>query len=164
MNADQCYNLLGLSQGASMPQIRNAYRRLALEYHPDKNISSKDGMKFKLITEAYQTLRIKNMNSGRDSNSDHRNKPKVDPVHKKTKSGYYLNIFDDIIGYVKTACGYLLKYKPNIMAYYGLIQKHLTMSVCRLIRPQYEHVNSFISHPKYERLSQRLLAYLGIRS
>ncbi len=147
-----------------MLEIRNAYRRLALEYHPDKNISSKDdGMKFKLITEAYQTLRIKNMNSGRDSNSGHQSKPKVDSVHKKIKSGYYLNIFDDVMGCVKTACG-CLKYKPAIMVCYGLIRKHLTMHVYRLIRPQYVRVNSFISNTKYERLSQRLLAYLGIHS
>lgn len=85
MNTDQCYNLLGLSQDASMPQIRNVYRRLALEYHPDKNISSKDGMKFKLITEAYQTLRIKNMNASMNFNSAY-DKTNVDHVHKKIKS------------------------------------------------------------------------------
>ncbi len=145
-----------------MLEIRNAYRRLALEYHPDKNISSKDGMKFKLITEAYQTLRIKNMNFARDSNSTYQSNPKADPVHKKTE--YYLNIFGDVIGCVKIARGYLLQYKPTTMAYCGLIPKHLTMRVYRLIRPQYLRVISFISHTKYERLSQRLLAYLGIRS
>ena len=134
-----------------------------MEYHPDKNISSKDGMKFKLITEAYQTLRIKNMNSGRDYNYSHQDNPKVDPIHKKTKSGFYLNIFDDVMGCVKTAFG-CLKYKPAIMVCYGLIRKHLTMHVYRLIRPQYVRVNSFISNTKYERLSQRLLAYLGIHS
>ncbi|MDE1829098.1 MAG: DnaJ domain-containing protein [Thaumarchaeota archaeon] len=40
-----------------MQEIKTAYRRLALRYHPDKNMSKQDGEKFKLITEAYRVLR-----------------------------------------------------------------------------------------------------------
>ena len=171
LNSDQCYNLLGLSQGASMPEIRNAYRRLALEYHPDKNISSKDGIKFKLITEAYQTLRIKNMNAGRNSDAVYQDKTSGVHIHKKIKSWhFYLNVFDDVIDYtrkiryVKTVYRYLLKHKPILMTCCGLIQKHVTMSACRLIRFSYVYVNSFISHIQYRRLTQNLLKYLGIHS
>ena len=60
LNRSQCYKLLGLNEGASINQIKDAYRKLALEYHPDKNISAKDGEKFKMISEAYHTLREKN--------------------------------------------------------------------------------------------------------
>jgi hypothetical protein len=40
-----------------MQEIKIAYRKLALRYHPDKSASKQDGEKFKLITEAYQMLK-----------------------------------------------------------------------------------------------------------
>ncbi|MDE1828908.1 MAG: DnaJ domain-containing protein [Thaumarchaeota archaeon] len=56
MNSYQCYQVLGLKDGASMKDIKSAYRKLALEHHPDKN-KGKDNNMFKIISEAYQTLR-----------------------------------------------------------------------------------------------------------
>jgi len=56
LNTYQCYQVLGLQDGASIKDIKSAYRRLALRSHPDKN-SDNSGKEFKLITEAYQTLR-----------------------------------------------------------------------------------------------------------
>src|SRR5574340_439926 len=118
-----------------MHEIRNAYRRLALEYHPDKNISSKDGMKFKLITEAYQTLRVRNTSLGR--NSIYHDGPNVGYDHKK-ESRYYMNMFYDIADYiqkikhVKTVYPYLLKHKPILVMYCGLIRKHAYTQVGRL--------------------------------
>lgn len=52
-----CYHLLGLNEDATIQEIKAAYRRLALKYHPDKNISKKDVEKFKMITDAYHLLR-----------------------------------------------------------------------------------------------------------
>ena len=40
-----------------MEDVKLAYRKLALEYHPDKNISEKEGIEFKKITEAYNYLK-----------------------------------------------------------------------------------------------------------
>ncbi len=51
------YHLLNLQEGASIQEIKIAYRRLALKYHPDKSSSARDGEKFKIITEAYQVLK-----------------------------------------------------------------------------------------------------------
>ncbi len=50
------YNILGVSKNASQDEIKRAYRKLAHEYHPDKNQAHADGTRFKEINEAYQVL------------------------------------------------------------------------------------------------------------
>jgi len=50
------HKVLGLSPEASPKQIKTAYRKLALKYHPDRNSSSGARQKFQEITEAYDYL------------------------------------------------------------------------------------------------------------
>jgi len=51
------YQTLGVARGASEADIKKAYRKLALKFHPDRNPGSKDAEeKFKEINEAYQVL------------------------------------------------------------------------------------------------------------
>jgi molecular chaperone DnaJ len=52
------YNVLGVERGASDDEIKKAYRKLAMTWHPDRNNGSKEAEeKFKEITEAYDVLR-----------------------------------------------------------------------------------------------------------
>jgi len=50
------YATLGLKKGASKEEIKKAYRKLALEWHPDLNPSKEAEQKFISINEAYETL------------------------------------------------------------------------------------------------------------
>jgi len=56
--------------GASQKEIKNAYRRLSLKYHPDRNKDEKDGEKFRKIIEAYQQLRISEKKKDKISESE----------------------------------------------------------------------------------------------
>src|SRR3972149_2308614 len=52
------YEVLGVSRDASEADVKKAYRRLAMEYHPDRNNGDRSAEeKFKEITEAYDVLR-----------------------------------------------------------------------------------------------------------
>ena len=51
------YALLGVTRTASDGEIKKAYRKLAMEYHPDRNGAPEAEARFKEITEAYEVLR-----------------------------------------------------------------------------------------------------------
>ena len=51
------YDVLGVSKSSSADQIKSAYRKLAVKYHPDKNKGDKAAEeKFKEASEAYHVL------------------------------------------------------------------------------------------------------------
>jgi len=50
------YKILGVDKGASQEEVKKAFRKLAHQYHPDKNGGEENSQKFKEINEAYQVL------------------------------------------------------------------------------------------------------------
>ena len=52
------YNILGVSREASEEEIKKSYRKIAMQYHPDRNPGNKEAEeKFKIASEAYEVLR-----------------------------------------------------------------------------------------------------------
>ncbi|XP_034059908.1 dnaJ homolog subfamily B member 2 isoform X1 [Gymnodraco acuticeps] len=71
------YNVLGASKTASQDDIKKAYRKLALKWHPDKNPDNKEEAeaKFKELSEAYEVLSDKSKRDAYDRYGNDRRPP-----------------------------------------------------------------------------------------
>ena len=57
MSKRDYYEVLGVDKSAGEDEIKKAYRKLAMKYHPDRNPDDKEAEeKFKEINEAYEVL------------------------------------------------------------------------------------------------------------
>ncbi|HUL29921.1 MAG TPA: DnaJ domain-containing protein, partial [Thermodesulfobacteriota bacterium] len=57
MAAKDYYSVLGVAKNASEDEIKRAYRKLAMKYHPDRNPNKREAEeRFKEINEAYAVL------------------------------------------------------------------------------------------------------------
>lgn len=65
MDTIQACQILQIRPDSTFTEIKYAYRKLALELHPDKNNEEHDGAKFRKVTEAYHHLK----NSAKATNS-----------------------------------------------------------------------------------------------
>jgi len=68
-DSNDYYKILGLEKNATEKEIKKAYRKLALKWHPDKNPNNREEAeeKFKKINEAYSILSDKNKRNEYDN-------------------------------------------------------------------------------------------------
>lgn len=86
------YEVLGLNKNASDEEIKKAFRKLAVKYHPDKNKDDKDAEeKFKEINDAYQILGDKDKREKYD-------KYGFDGLDDSMFNGTDMSDFSDILG------------------------------------------------------------------
>lgn len=101
------YEILGVNRSASNEEIKSAYRKLAMKYHPDQNQGDKEAEeKFKEVAEAYEVLRDpdkrnmydrfghEGLRGGRYGGGFH------DPfdIFREVFGGGFGSIFDDLFG------------------------------------------------------------------
>ena len=115
------YDTLGVKEDASQDEIKKAYRKLAVEHHPDKGGSEE---KFKKISEAYDTLGDENKRAQYDNK---KNNPfggmggGFDPF-----SEMFNNMFNQ--GFRKTAPDKILHVNVSVLESYNASEKEITYS------------------------------------
>ncbi|VDK54120.1 unnamed protein product, partial [Anisakis simplex] len=97
------YRVLGVPRTADDSAIRKAYRKLALQWHPDKNPDNKEDAekKFKQIAQAYEVLsdpkkRSSYDRSGNDLTSHHRTRKPFSGFQNDFRSPF--DIFSEFFG------------------------------------------------------------------
>ena len=66
--SDDYYRVLGVPRDATEAQLKKAYRKLAIKYHPDKNPDDKRAEEhFKAVSEAYDCLQDKQRRAAYDN-------------------------------------------------------------------------------------------------
>ncbi len=79
MNAYQALKVLNVKVNSSQNEIKVAYRKLALELHPDKNKDKTEDLEFRKITEAYTYLKKNYRQKSYSVNQEYtESKPKTD--------------------------------------------------------------------------------------
>jgi len=76
---DDAYKALGLSPDATNSDIKRAYRKLAMEYHPDRNQSPEAQAKIKEVNEAYSILNDSDKKAEHDARLHMGNSAGFDP-------------------------------------------------------------------------------------
>jgi len=144
MSKRDYYEVLGLAKNATEDEIKKAYRKLAMQFHPDRNTEAGAEDKFKEVKEAYETLSDPEKKTTYDqfghggNNFDHmytrsrRNGGSQSWTHDPDDLEGMKSVFEDIFGNYQRSGGFRQNNapKPTVMhislkdAYVGRIVNH----------------------------------------
>lgn len=143
MSKRDYYEVLGVGRDASSEQIKRAFKKLAFEYHPDRNPDDKGNEdKFKEINEAYQILSDENKRAQYDSFGHLSGEGFQSNQNFSNFGDLFGSLFEDVFtgggSRTKAQRGRDLKYDLELMfeeAVFGVdkdieIPKHSTCSTC----------------------------------
>ncbi len=97
MSKRDYYEVLGLSRNASEADIKKAYRRLAMKYHPDRNPGKEAEQRFKEVKEAYEVLSDPKKRSAYDQ-FGHAGVEGAGGFGTGPGAGGFSDIFNDVFG------------------------------------------------------------------
>lgn len=151
--------MLGLREGATMKEIKEAYRKLALRYHPDKNVSKQDGEKFKIITEAYQMLRTDYDNglkkSAYSSHGPSRPNSKISHWHKIVVNDKVLVEWSQYEKYAGRAYGEICKCEQMFLKYCEKIANHSNTNLLSSFSMPYNRDDLFLTLNTYKQFLKK---------
>ncbi|CCI45436.1 unnamed protein product [Albugo candida] len=95
LTSNDYYENLGLTKNATDAQIKSAYRKLAIQYHPDKNLGNKEEAEtnFKIVGEAYNILSDRNTRSVYDLYGKEGLEDGMEPVTKERAMKIFREFF-----------------------------------------------------------------------
>ena len=104
-STDSYYKVLGVDKKSSKQEIKKAFRKLAVQYHPDKNDSPDAEEKFRKIAEAYEVLSDEDKRrqydmSGGSGQQNHK-------FGEHTRANNFHFNFDDLFSFVHSPPWYL---------------------------------------------------------
>ncbi len=88
---DKYYRILGVQKGASLAQIKQAYRKKAKEYHPDVSKDSKAREKFILVNEAWEFLQNEKTGKHYNAKKEAYTSASQDPYYRNKRNNWQEN-------------------------------------------------------------------------
>ena len=99
MSKRDYYEVLGVNRSAEQADLKKAYRRLAMKFHPDRNEGNADAeQKFKEIKEAYEVLSDPQKRATYDQFGHAGVDPSMGGGHGGAGASNFSDIFGDVFG------------------------------------------------------------------